>query len=124
MRRQTAEARAGIADFCSATEPDSSGHQNAPEVIRQEGCVLYRAATGRLVFPGSLISRLPLPRCARLPEFEPIALGVGRPAEPAIVVALDSVVYPRPGGSELGQYGVEVPDAIVDHERRWTVLIR
>ena len=64
-------------------------------------------------------------RCAASPassrgwtsRLESVALRVGRPAEPAIVVVLDSVVYLRPGSSELGQHGVEVPDAIIDHER-------
>src|SRR5271167_2752893 len=62
--------------------------------------------------------RLPLSGRARLPELESVALRVGRPTEPTKVVVLDSVVYLRPGSSELGQHGVEVPDAIIDHERR------
>src|SRR5262249_18078214 len=53
------------------------------------------------------------------PELEPVSLRVGRPAEPAeVAVVLDSVLHRRAGRAELGQQGVEVPDAIIHHERR------
>ena len=51
----------------------------------------------------------------RLPELEAVAFGVGGPAEAAVVVVFDLVVDAGAGGAELGEHGVEVADAVVEH---------
>src|SRR5262245_29989696 len=57
----------------------------------------------------------PSPACGWLPQLEPVAFGVHRPAEAAVVALLDRVDHLHPGGPQLGEHGVEVEDAVVQH---------
>jgi len=50
-----------------------------------------------------------------LPEFDAVAFGVGDPGEAAVVGVLAVGVDGDVGGGELGEEGVEVVDAVVDH---------
>ena len=54
-------------------------------------------------------------RLARLPEFESVPFGIGRPAEAAVAVVLDAVVQLGPGSAELGEHRIEVLDSKVEH---------
>ena len=51
----------------------------------------------------------------RLPELEAVSLRVDGPAEAAELVLLDLVVDLGAGGAELGEHGVEIAHAVVDH---------
>src|ERR1700732_3789716 len=57
----------------------------------------------------------------RLPQFEAVAVAVLDPGEAAVTGVLALGIDPDSGGSKLGEQGVEVVDAVVDHGRLWAV---
>src|SRR5258707_2411807 len=57
----------------------------------------------------------------RLPQFEAVAVAVLDPGEAAVAGVLALGIDPDSGGSKLGQQGVEVVDAVVDHGPLWAV---
>src|SRR5207247_309029 len=62
----------------------------------------------------------------RLPQLDAIPFRVHGPSEAAELGLVDLLVDRHAGGAELRQHGVEVGDAIVDHERlvAWVEVAR
>ena len=52
-----------------------------------------------------------------LPQLDPVAFGVDQPGEPAGAFLRLLAVDPDPGRTKLGQHGVQVADAEVEHPR-------
>src|SRR5947208_1468779 len=57
----------------------------------------------------------------RLPELDPVALRIERPAEAAVLGIVDLLVDGDAGAAELREHGVEIADAVVHHA--WLVEV-
>src|SRR5256885_5458950 len=56
-----------------------------------------------------------------LPQFEAVAVAVLDPGEAAVAGVFALGIDPDAGSVKLGEQGVEVVDAVVDHGRLWAV---